>query len=365
MFTIRHYSKRFLTRSIIFRPLSVGITNRQKTNEEFQPTINLIKEDLHLINRDILQHLGCYEEELNELAKYHFDTKGKLIRPMIICTMARSFNQQEDNFLHENQRSIATLGEMIHTASLIHDDVVDSSDRRRGKPAAALQWGPRKAVLAGDYILGIASIVLARIGNSDVISLLSRVIQDLVRGEFMQLSTKESDAEQFQDYLNKTFCKTASLFANTCKAVVLLGNLSNININQLADYAYEFGKNFGMAFQLIDDLLDVTATDDDLGKPATADLKLGLSTAPVLFASQQFPELQTLILRRFSESGDIERALELIDQSDGKARTYHLAEQYANEACRILNNFPQSLNGSNRFLKFLIYLTQSTLKRRH
>ena len=120
----------------------------------------------------------------------------------------------------------------------------------------------------------------------------------------MQLSTKESDAEQFQDYLNKTFCKTASLFANTCKAVsnygyyraihdwwaiqvALLGNYPTTDLNQAADLAYEFGKNFGMAFQLIDDLLDVTATDADLGKPATADLKLGLSTAPVLFASQQ------------------------------------------------------------------------------
>ncbi len=108
------------------------------------------------------------------------------------------------SFLHENQRCIATLGEMIHTASLIHDDVVDSSDRRRGKPAAAVKWGPKKvnfmnfhipirqinsrsffqAVLAGDYILGISSIMLARIGNNDVVSLLSRVIQDLVRGIF-------------------------------------------------------------------------------------------------------------------------------------------------------------------------------------
>ncbi|CAF1596590.1 unnamed protein product [Adineta ricciae] len=284
---------------------------------------------------------------------------------MIICTIARSCNQQQDNFLHENQRCIATLGEMIHTASLIHDDVVDSSDRRRGKPAAAIKWGPKKAVLAGDYILGISSVLLAQIGNSEVILLLSRVIQDLVRGEFMQLSTKESDAEQFQDYLNKTFCKTASLFANTCKAVALLGNISNVDVNQCADLAYEFGKNFGMAFQLIDDLLDVTSTDADLGKPATADLKLGLSTAPVLFASQQFPELQNLILRRFSESGDIERALELIDQSDGKARTFHLAEQYANEACRILSSFPQSSNESNIFLNLLTHLTQSTLKRRH
>jgi len=368
MFTSRCLSSRILSRAFVFsryRTLSLGVVNIQTTTtneQQIQSTINLIKDDLQLIHHDILENLACSDQELNDLARYHFDGKGKLIRPMIICTMARGFNQQENNILHKNQRCIATIGEMIHTASLIHDDVVDSSDRRRGKPAAAVKWGPKKAVLAGDYILGIASVLLARIGNNDIVSLLSRVLQDLVRGEFMQLSTKESDAEQFQDYLTKTFCKTASLFANTCKAVALLGNVSNSNIAQTADLAYEFGKNFGMAFQLIDDLLDVTATDDDLGKPAIADMKLGLSTAPVLFASQQFPELQTLILRRFSETGDIERALQLINQSDGKARTYHLAEQYANEACRLINQFPQS---SNMFLNLLTYLTQSTLKRRH
>jgi len=367
MLTFRWISHRIIPRTIVSysrRCLLVGATNPQTTGETHSSTINTIKDDLRLIHGDILQHLGCPEQELNDLATYHFDAKGKLIRPMIICSMARSLNQQQDNFLHKNQRCVATLGEMIHTASLIHDDVVDSSDRRRGKPAAAVKWGPRKAVLAGDYILGISSVMLARIGNTDVIRLLSRVIQDLVRGEFMQLSTKESDAEQFQDYLDKTFCKTASLFANTCKAVALLGSYPGIDVAQTADLAFDFGKNFGMAFQLIDDLLDVTATDDDLGKPATADLKLGLSTAPVLFASQQFPELQTLILRRFSESGDIERALDLIDQSDGKARTYHLAEQYANEACRILSKFPQSSDGMNPYLNLLTYLTQSTLKRR-
>ncbi|CAF4741476.1 unnamed protein product [Rotaria sp. Silwood2] len=99
MFTVRYCSKRFLTCSKIspsYRHLSLGVTNAPKSNEEFQPTINIIKEDLHLIHRDIVQRLGCYEQELNELAKYHFDSKGKLIRPMIICTMARSFNQQED-----------------------------------------------------------------------------------------------------------------------------------------------------------------------------------------------------------------------------------------------------------------------------
>ncbi|CAF1025712.1 unnamed protein product [Didymodactylos carnosus] len=228
---------------------------------------------------------------------------------------------------------------MIHTASLIHDDVVDSSDRRRGKKAAATKWGPRKAVLAGDYILGTASVMLARIGNPDV-----------------TLNTRESDDEQFQDYLNKTYCKTASLFANSCKAVALLSASQ-----KYADIAFDFGRNFGMAFQLIDDLLDVTSTADVLGKPTTADLKLGLSTAPVLFASQQYPELQSLILRRFSEPDDIEKALYLLDQvmSDGKSRTYQLAEQYANEAIRQLN----VLTPTSQFIDLLIHLTKTMLKR--
>jgi len=120
-----------------------------------------------------------------------------------------------------SQRSIALITEMIHTASLVHDDVLDDASSRRGKHTVNKIWGEQKAVLAGDLILSAASIALARIGNTTVISILTQVIEDLVRGEFLQLGSRENENERFAHYLEKTFKKTASLIANSCKAVCL------------------------------------------------------------------------------------------------------------------------------------------------
>nr|XP_008123741.1 PREDICTED: decaprenyl-diphosphate synthase subunit 1 [Anolis carolinensis] len=118
-----------------------------------------------------------------------------------------------------SQRSIALIAEMIHTASLVHDDVIDDANSRRGKLTVNHVWGERKAVLAGDFILAVASQTLARIGNTTIVSVLTRAIEDLVRGEFLQLGSKENENERFAHYLEKTFKKTASLIAHSCKAV--------------------------------------------------------------------------------------------------------------------------------------------------
>ena len=111
---------------------------------------------------------------------------------------------------------------MIHTASLIHDDVIDASETRRGKESVQQAWGQKKAILTGDYILSISSQILARVRNEEVVQVLSQVLEDLVRGEFMQLGSKEDESERFNHYLRKTYKKTASLVANSCKSVSIL-----------------------------------------------------------------------------------------------------------------------------------------------
>uniref|UniRef100_A0A4W6DWE5 All trans-polyprenyl-diphosphate synthase PDSS1 n=2 Tax=Lates calcarifer TaxID=8187 RepID=A0A4W6DWE5_LATCA len=226
--------------------------------------------------------------------------------------------------------AIAMISEMIHTASLVHDDVIDGSDKRRGKRTINEVWGERKAILAGDFILSAASMALARIGNNTVVKVLSQVIEDLVRGEFMQLGSKENENERFKHYLEKTFKKTASLIANSCKAVSILVN-SDPEVHEIA---YQYGKNVGIAFQLVDDVLDFTSGASQLGKPTAADLKLGLATGPVLFACQQFPELHAMIMRRFSSNGDVDRAWQYVLQSDGVQQTNYLAQRYGQEAIR-------------------------------
>nr|XP_019958751.1 PREDICTED: decaprenyl-diphosphate synthase subunit 1 [Paralichthys olivaceus] len=292
----------------------------------------LAQKDLTSLYDDIKKELFVSKEELKFLCDYYFDGKGKAIRPMIVVLMARALNIHSDRAgdLLPGQRAIAMISEMIHTASLVHDDVIDGSDKRRGKGTINDVWGERKAILAGDFILSAASMALARIGNITVVKVLSQVIEDLVRGEFMQLGSKENENERFKHYLEKTFKKTASLIANSCKAVSILVNPDP----EVHEIAFQFGKNVGIAFQLVDDVLDFTSGASQLGKPSAADLKLGLATGPVLFACQQFPELHAMIMRRFSSDGDVDRAWKYVLQSDGVEQTNFLARRYGQEAIR-------------------------------
>uniref|UniRef100_A0A8C2AQS1 All trans-polyprenyl-diphosphate synthase PDSS1 n=1 Tax=Cyprinus carpio TaxID=7962 RepID=A0A8C2AQS1_CYPCA len=286
-------------------PVCCSICSDAKLKDPF----SLAQKDLQNLYEEI-KKLLVSKAELKVLCDYYFDGKGKAFRPMIVILMARACNvhSNKEGVLLPAQRSIAMISEMIHTASLVHDDVIDDSDTRRGKNTINKVWGERKAILAGDFILSAASMALARIGNNTVVSVLSQVIEDLVRGEFMQLGSKENENERFKHYLEKTFKKTASLIANSCKAVSILIN-SDPEVHEIA---YQYGRNVGIAFQLVDDILDFTSCAKLLGKPSAADLKLGLATGPVLFACQQFPELHAMIMRRFSSDGDVDRAWQYV-----------------------------------------------------
>lgn len=166
------------------------------------------------------------------------------------------------------------------------------------------------AVLAGDFLLGRASVALARLRNAEVVELLATVIANLVEGEFMQLKNTARDErnpkwseEIFTYYLQKTYLKTASLISKSCRAAALLGRADAATVES----AYSYGKNLGLAFQLVDDMLDYTKSGSDLGKPAGADLELGLATAPLLFAWKTTPELSVLVGRKFGQEGDVQR----------------------------------------------------------
>ncbi|XP_026093323.1 all trans-polyprenyl-diphosphate synthase PDSS1 isoform X1 [Carassius auratus] len=329
-----------------------SICNDAKLKDPF----SLAQKDLQNLYEDIKKQLLVSKAELKALCDYYFDGKGKAFRPMIVILMARACNvhSNKEGVLLPAQRSIAMISEMIHTASLVHDDVIDDSGTRRGKNTINKVWGERKAILAGDFILSVASMALARIGNNTVVSVLSQVIEDLVRGEFMQLGSKENENERFKHYLEKTFKKTASLIANSCKAVSILVN-SDPEVHEIA---YQYGRNVGIAFQLVDDILDFTSCANLLGKPSAADLKLGLATGPVLFACQQFPELHAMIMRRFSSDGDVDRAWQYVLKSDGVEQTNYLAQHYCQEAIRQIRRLRPSTERDA-----LIQLTELVLRR--
>ncbi|MCL4132724.1 UNVERIFIED_CONTAM: hypothetical protein GTU68_067050, partial [Idotea baltica] len=217
---------------------------------------------------------------------------------------------------------------MVHASSLLHDDVIDGSDMRRGKPAVHSLYSHKRAVMVGDFVLSVAATMAARLRHEGVLVLLSQVLVDLVEGEFMQMGSKEKGDERFNHYLKKSFNKTASLIAFSCKAVALLAGANE----EVQEIAFQYGKNCGIAFQLVDDLLDFTSTSNSLGKPNLNDLKSGIATAPVLFACEKFPDLNAMIMRRFQERDDPRRALEYVIKSDGLQQTKFLAQKHCQEA---------------------------------
>ncbi|KAH6929724.1 hypothetical protein HPB50_005208 [Hyalomma asiaticum] len=310
----------------------------------------LSKQDLADIYDAIKKELWVSKPQLNEIASYYFDGQGKAFRPMICTLMARAVNihVHNRNVLLDFQKKVALLCEMIHTASLVHDDVIDTSDTRRGKPSVNVLWGQKKAILAGDFVLSRTAQLLAKIGSNDCQQF--PVLVDLVQGEFMQLGSKEDEGERFSHYIQKTFKKTASLIAFACRSVSILGG----GDDKIQEAAYQYGRNVGIAFQLVDDLLDFVSSQSDLGKPAAADLRLGLATAPVLFACDKVCYFLHCVDPR-----NVERAYEAVLKSDGLEHTRLLAQKHCSEAVRHLAPWVESPEK-----QALIGITEKVLNRK-
>ena len=236
------------------------------------------------------------------------------------------------------QQRLAEITELIHVASLLHDDVIDGSATRRGLKALNLEVGNKLAILAGDFLLARASVTLASLRDVEVIELLSRVLEHLVTGEVMQMTARADDLVSFEHYTRKTYLKTASLIANSSKAVAILGG--HAGDGAVSETAYAYGKHLGLAFQFQDDVLDFTGSGSILGKPTLGDLREGIATAPVLFAAEEFPEIRDLIGRRFKKEGDVEQAAAWVKRSSGIEKTKRLARRHAAEAAAAIDALP-------------------------
>ncbi|CAI7876312.1 unnamed protein product [Closterium sp. NIES-53] len=260
----------------------------------------------------------------------------------------------------ERQRRIAEITEMIHVASLLHDDVLDHADTRRGVSSLNYMMGNKLAVLAGDFLLARASAALAGLRNTEVVELLSAVLEHLVGGEVMQMTAEPTQCSSMEYYMRKTFLKTASLMANSCKAVAVLGG----HDAPTAHLAYDYGRHLGLAFQLVDDALDFTGSLSSLGKPALNDIAQGLVTAPVLFAAEKHPGMHRLMDRKFSHPGDVQQAVAWVEQSGGVARTKALAAEHCALAVQAVQAMPAaSTQYAHRCRLGLIELTHLVLSR--
>ncbi|MCO5595152.1 hypothetical protein L7F22_049190 [Adiantum nelumboides] len=288
-----------------------------------------VAEDLQILNRNLHTVVGSENPLLMAAAEQIFSAGGKRMRPALVLLVSKATAQLAGaKDLSPQHRRLAEVIEMIHTASLIHDDVLDESDVRRGKETIHQLFGTRVAVLAGDFLFAQSSWYLASLENIEVIKLISQVIKDLASGEIKQASSLFDCDTTLQDYLDKSYYKTASLVAASTRGAAIFSGVSA----EVCDKMFGYGTNLGLAFQIVDDLLDFTQSTEQLGKPAGSDLSKGNLTAPVLFALEDNKELRRIIDSEFTDEGSLETAIKLVQQGRGMVRARDLAKQKGEEA---------------------------------
>jgi len=219
----------------------------------------------------------------------------------------------------------------------VHDDVLDDCNTRRGEATIHTLYGTRVAILAGDFLFAQSSWYLANLDNLEVIKLISQVIADFADGEISQASMLFNCDLTLDDYLLKSHHKTASLIAASCKSAAVFSEMSEeVKIDM-----YEYGKHLGLAFQVVDDILDFTQTEEQLGKPQGQDLASGNLTAPTIFALRNNPELRSMIESQFANEGDLQKALEIV-KKDGMDEARALAKEEGDIALASLSKLPDS-----------------------
>ncbi len=235
---------------------------------------DLLREDLEAIERELGRDAISSVSTITEIAQYLREGGGKRIRPTLLLLAARA--------LGYNQRGMIRLGavvELVHTATLVHDDIIDAADTRRGRPSANTTWGNEKCVLAGDWLYMQAFHLALEERNFKILDLLIGLTQQMVEGELLQIE-KLGRAIDESEYYELIYRKTACLFSVSMQLGACLADADPIQEDALAQY----GRAVGLAFQIVDDVLDLTATEEVLGKPVASDLREGKTTLPVIHA---------------------------------------------------------------------------------
>ncbi|MBI4199500.1 MAG: polyprenyl synthetase family protein [Chloroflexi bacterium] len=268
-----------------------------------------------------------------EMLGYVLDSRGKRLRPAIALLASKFYPLTTDRPI-----TMAMAVELLHLASLIHDDTVDNSSLRRGLATASSLWGRDVAVLLGDYVFSLSATFVCDTGNMYVIRRLSETIRDLSQGELLELLAAFRWDQTYEQYQERIYYKTASLFRTAAEAGAVLSEAPEATVHALADYGY----HLGMAFQLVDDILDFQATEEEVGKPVGNDLLQGTLTLPALLLVQSYPNDNPVIrlCRGEEREANRKRAVEVILNSTILRDSYAVAEQFCEKARAALQGLP-------------------------
>ncbi len=304
----------------------VNLEGEKRRNPQIDGLIELTRADMARVNELILSKAGSHVELIPEIARHLISSGGKRLRPMLTLAAASMFGYRGDAHV-----KLAASVEFMHTATLLHDDVVDESDMRRGRRTARMIWGNQASVLVGDYLLGQAFRMMVEVGSLDALDILSSAASVIAEGEVMQLGVAKNLETTEDDYLAVIRAKTAALFSAAAEVGPVVASAARTDRAALRSY----GTNLGLAFQLVDDALDYGGNADELGKNVGDDFREGKVTLPVILSYRRGSAEERAFWKRAIEESEaddeaLKNAIRLMTRhnaiGDTIARARHFGE---------------------------------------
>lgn len=298
---------------------------------------SLITPDMDKVNACIQARLHTDVVLINQVGNYIINSGGKRLRPIIHLLAAQAFSNENQQYIE-----LATIIEFIHTATLLHDDVVDASELRRGEPTANQLWGNEASVLVGDFLYSRSFQMMVEIGSMPVMDILANATNTIAEGEVLQLLNCHDADTSEERYLEVIHSKTAKLF----DAAARLGAVIGEQPTEIEQAMSAFGMHLGCAFQLIDDVLDYTSDSDTIGKNVGDDLAEGKPTLPLIYAIREGNETQSQLIRHAIEEGGLEQIddiLKAIESTGAIDYTAQCAQKEADQAIECISIIPDSV----------------------
>jgi len=295
---------------------------------------NYISEELDQVEEQLLYNIQSDLSVLEHASAHLVKAGGKRLRPAFALLSAKLFSASVQEVI-----PLATALELIHMATLVHDDVIDNSSLRRGQETVKSGWGNRMSIYAGNFVFAKSLLLVESYHRSDIVDVLADTSMRICEGEIQQMVSCYDTQQGLKDYLRRIERKTALLIAVSCQLGAMAMNADPREITALKRYGYYLG----MAFQVTDDILDFTASEEVLGKPVGSDIRQGVITLPSIYAikfDQRGHELKTLLSSPESCRQRAEEIIDIIVQSDGIAYSYQVTKKYADLAIRQLQLLP-------------------------
>ncbi len=321
---------------------------------DIQAVYALVAEDMQAVNRMITARLSSEVALINQMGHYIISSGGKRLRPMLVLLSARAFGYQGEQHIN-----LSTVVEFIHTATLLHDDVVDASNMRRGQETANSIWGNEASVLVGDFLYSRSFEMMVEVGSMEVMEILAHATNTIAEGEVLQLLNCHDPDTTEERYLDVIRSKTAKLFEAAAELGAVLGGQDAETRRALRDY----GMHLGTAFQLIDDVLDYSASPEEMGKNIGDDLAEGKPTLPLIHAMRQGSSTQAALIRNAIEHGGrdvIREVTSAIESTGAIAYTARSAQHEAEKALASLHRIPAS-----PYRDAMYALAEFAIKRNH